>query len=344
MWFPRLNNVSFWLLPPSIVLFVVAGSVENGPGTGWTLVDRELLWGWPRGNKTLFDAGTNKNNSNDTRLNDDEKFKLWFVGLTDGDGCFSVVKSGGTYRLQFSISQSFYNIRILYYIKRKLGYGNVSKYQAKQIADFRISDRKVLNQVIFPIFDKYFLLTSKYFSYLRFKKAYSVLENKSLTTEQKNKEIENILSDKLPSDYISPAISHLSETSSYKEIRSTISVFWLAGFTEAEGNFGIFSDRGRFNIEFTLVQKLDKLLLELIKRCLHVPSKIITDKRNHHILKTKNSRAIENIIDVFSGKFKGMKSLEFKLWSKANSYKNKDPNKVAKIRNIILKLREKDTV
>jgi cytochrome c oxidase subunit 1 len=37
MAFPRLNNISFWLLIPSITLFILAGNIENGVGTGWTL-------------------------------------------------------------------------------------------------------------------------------------------------------------------------------------------------------------------------------------------------------------------------------------------------------------------
>jgi len=37
MAFPRLNNISFWLLIPSIALFLFAGMIENGVGTGWTL-------------------------------------------------------------------------------------------------------------------------------------------------------------------------------------------------------------------------------------------------------------------------------------------------------------------
>jgi len=37
MAFPRLNNISFWLLIPSILLFILAGNIENGVGTGWTL-------------------------------------------------------------------------------------------------------------------------------------------------------------------------------------------------------------------------------------------------------------------------------------------------------------------
>jgi cytochrome c oxidase subunit 1 len=37
MAFPRLNNISYLTLIPSIVLFLFAGGIENGVGTGWTL-------------------------------------------------------------------------------------------------------------------------------------------------------------------------------------------------------------------------------------------------------------------------------------------------------------------
>ena len=36
MAFPRLNNLSFWILIPSILLLVLSGVIDNGPGTGWT--------------------------------------------------------------------------------------------------------------------------------------------------------------------------------------------------------------------------------------------------------------------------------------------------------------------
>jgi cytochrome c oxidase subunit 1 len=37
MAFPRLNNISLWLLFPSLILFLFAGVIENGVGTGWTI-------------------------------------------------------------------------------------------------------------------------------------------------------------------------------------------------------------------------------------------------------------------------------------------------------------------
>jgi hypothetical protein len=142
--------------------------------------------------------------------------------MTDGKGCFSVVKSGDTYRLQYSISQPFYNLRVLYYIKKQLGYGRVLKHEAKQVAHFSISDIKVLSEIIFPIFERYPLLSSKHFSYLRFKEAWHILEDKSLTIEQINEAIKILLIVQLPNDYVSPAISHFNEKSSYEDIKSVI--------------------------------------------------------------------------------------------------------------------------
>ena len=292
--------------------------------------------------RLLSTNNTNRTNNKNSQYPDE--FCNWFGGFTDGDGSFSIVKSGGSYRLHFGISQSFYNIRILYYIKSVLGYGSVTKYEREKTAQFRITDRKILAKVIFPIFDKYPLLTSKYFNYLKFKEVYGILERVDLTTKEKNILIENIKNKPLANDYVSPGISFLSINSTYETIISTISIYWLAGFIEAEGNFGIYPDRGRFNIEFTLVQKLDKFLLELIRKILHVSSKIKLNTINNsyiHVLNTKNSRTISNIINIFQGKFKGIKSLEFKLWSKANYYKNTDRIKVEKIHRIMAKLRKK---
>jgi hypothetical protein len=328
--------------------------VENGAGTGWTVKDKLSYYSNIILNKLYLMQGTSifnhsrkfntKNYSNNTSKSNNEKytkeFLQWLVGFTDGDGSFSIVKSGNSYRLNFSLGQSFYNLRLLYWIKSNLGYGSVTKHNAQKMAQLRITDRKVLNNIIFPIFDKYPLLTSKYFNYLNFKEAYNILERKDLSTLEKNKLILEIKNKALPNKYVSPGINHLSLSSKYFEIESSISIPWLAGFIEAEGNFGLFPDNNRFNIEFTLVQKLDGFLLELIKILLHIPNKVqYSEIRDIKILKTKNSRAVSNIIDLFQGKFKGMKSLEFKLWCRANYYKKSNPNKVAQIHKIFLKLR-----
>lgn len=339
-WFPRLNNISFWLLPPSLLLLIYSASLEGGAGTGWTLLEsKELLFGNLEAIKLYSMRENEKYKNLCNNFNEEEKFQMWLVGFTDGDGCFSIVKSGGTFRLQYSLSQSEYNLRLLYYVKKNLGYGSVSKSVKQSWGNFRITDRKVLNQIIFPIFDKYPLLTSKYFNYERFKKAYYILENKQLTTEMKNQMIEELRSQEIPTDYVSPAISHLNEESKYEDIIKVISVYWLTGFIEAEGSFGVYAYSDRTVIDFSIVQKLDKFLLLCIKRILHIPSNVNYNKaRNIYVLNTSNSRVIGDIIDIFKGKLCGMKSLEFKLWSAAHYYKDKNIEKVHKISKIFTRL------
>lgn len=79
-----------------------------------------------------------------------------------------------------------------------------------------------------------------------------------------------------------------------------ITDIWLSGFVEAKGCFGITQDRECFNIEFFLVKKLDRKLLELIRRILHIPGKVVKN-RNYNVLKTKNKRALYNIKGIFEG-------------------------------------------
>lgn len=280
-------------------------------------------------------------------LNPKTQWKQKLVGLTDSDDLypFTIEKKKGNFSLKYSISQPFYNIKLLYFIKKILGYGKVLKIETRNLAVFTIRDIKVLKEIIFPIFDNYSLLTRKYFSYLQFKEAFFILENKNLTHEQKNESIENLL--KRPIDNnnnISPIISHLNENSSSDSIKSVISKYWLTGFIEGKGNFNVFSEQIGFNVEFSIQIKKEKVLLHLIKRIFHIPNKVIIDQSGYYTLKTKQSRAISNIINAFSTqdcKFKGIKSLYFKLCNRAFYYKHRKIKKVAKIYLIIQKLHKK---
>jgi len=108
-------------------------------------------------------------------------FEQWLVGFTDGGGNFSITHQGNKWGLSYKLAQSRYNLRVLYYIKKQLGAGSVTKDNTK--GQFFIRDRKTIETIILPIFDKYPLLTSKYFYYLIFKKALYVLNNLSLTKQ-----------------------------------------------------------------------------------------------------------------------------------------------------------------
>jgi hypothetical protein len=72
------------------------------------------------------------------------------------------------------------------------------------MSTFSITDRDVIKKIIFPIFDKYPLLTSKYFDYIKFKEAYQIMINKSISREEKNNLLLALKNKKKPENYISP--------------------------------------------------------------------------------------------------------------------------------------------
>jgi LAGLIDADG endonuclease len=84
-----------------------------------------------------------------------------------------------------------------------LGVGQVSI--SGNMAEYRIRDLKSILQHIIPIFDKYPLLTSKYFNYDLFKQAALICSNPLLSKEKKDKLLTELQSKIRPEEYISPA-------------------------------------------------------------------------------------------------------------------------------------------
>jgi hypothetical protein len=95
-------------------------------------------------------------------------------------------------------------MRALYFIKKQLGYGSIQTELESGNADFRIRDRNIIKKIIFPIFDKYPLLTSKQFNYLKLKKAYFIMTDDELSKDEKNDLLFKLKDEKIPQDYISP--------------------------------------------------------------------------------------------------------------------------------------------
>ena len=140
--------------------------------------------------------------SETTYKNSKKNFE-WLVGVTDGDGTFSISHHNNKWSLTFKLSQNTYNLKLLYFIKDQLGAGQIN-IEKTNMANFKIRDRLILKSKIFSIFDKYPLLTTKYFNYIKFKQAHSILLNNSLSTNEKNLLMTNIINLKPSVDYISP--------------------------------------------------------------------------------------------------------------------------------------------
>jgi hypothetical protein len=136
-----------------------------------------------------------------------ELFYQWLVGFTDGDGTFAIVSQNNKWSLTYKLSQNTYNLRILHFIKSNLKTGSIYIEKNGKHAHYRIRDLKTLESVIFPIFDKYSLLTTKQFNYIKFKEAHKILSNKTLSKLEKDSLINQIVLTKPRENYISPVWS-----------------------------------------------------------------------------------------------------------------------------------------
>jgi hypothetical protein len=270
----------------------------------------------PENNILLHNHSKSINRSNISSKK--SNFHQWLVGFVDGDGSFIITyQKSNTGKLKwslfFKISQSNYNLRVLYYIKKELGYGTVQLETKTNMADFRIRNKDIINKVIFPIFDKYPLLTSKYFEYSKFKKAYEILENNCLSIDVKNKLLLELKNDIRSNTYISPAWEKVNYSiKSTYDAKSIMSKYWLIGFTEAEGSFYIVKkSTTRLVHAFEITQKLDIIVLESIAHILGIS---VINKKTYNTVVTTNSRAIKNIIEYYKNSMKGMKALEYRIW------------------------------
>lgn len=286
-------------------------------------------------NITTNSSKTNNINLTKQTLNQNkELFYQWLVGFTDGDGTFSITHQNGKWSLAFKLSQHEYNTRLLYFIKSQLGVGSINKETKTKMVNYRIRDRNKLAEVIFPIFDKYLLLTSKYFNYLKFKEAYKILEDNNLTKAQQN-ELMLALVTKIPSDgYISPAWNIVNKiVTNTNEANKVMSKAWLIGFTEAEGSFYLVNkSKDRITHGFEITKKLDLIVLSAIGYILGIKT---SSKKTYHTVVTTNSRSIENIIKYYHNTMKGMKSFEFRVWARCYVKHKGDFSKLNEIRNKI---------
>lgn len=262
-------------------------------------------------------------------------FSNWLRGVTDGDKsfCFSINKNKNCiWNSTFKITQSTYNLRLLYYIKHNLKYGSVNTKTGKNMAEFTITDRKILLNLIVPLFTQYPLYSTKQFDFVKWVKALHILENTIYTTAEKNQLLTKLQNEVALQTYISPAWEN-----------NVPSQEWVYGFIEAENSFFIVNKEKSINRmvhSFGITQKLDKIILDFLQKMFHISSKILTIQTNVYKLETTNSRSILKIQKFFLNKLKGIQSLQYKIWARSFNYK-KNNEKLLKIQNQLQKLRNK---
>ncbi len=156
-------------------------------------------------------------------------FLEWFVGLTEGDGNFTVNNRGD---LQFVITQGTADIQVLTYIAEILSFGRVIK-QGAHTSRFVVNS-KAQAYLLVLLFNGNLVLPVKAKSFTPFLAAY------------------NLLASNPNAKYNLPTVKLISNS-----ILPTFTDSWLLGFVDAEGCFtcSFLSHSNAFRYRFLIAQK-----------------------------------------------------------------------------------------
>lgn len=259
--------------------------------------------------------------------------------------------------LGFKIALSSYNYRALATIKTQLGIGTIGFDSSSNQLQFCIRNRAHLSTHIFPIFDRFPMISAKHFDYLRVKEAYRVLENDLLDSNEKEAQLVQIYQSKKSQDpnNLPPVWEKALGKSRMKEFKQDqfsslrydeacklITPYWLSGFSEGNGSFYI-ACKDRHNQRFCHGYGIthSPFVLKAIRARLRIKQQIkhwVIQGSSFWSLDTTNNRVIQSISKLLCGKIRGMKAVEFRIWQSALNYKG-DSERLAKIQAQMKKLR-----
>lgn len=226
------------------------------------------------------------------------KFLEWFCGFTDGEGGFFISKitsqGRSAYSFNFRITLHIDDSLCLCNIRDTLGFGKVYEYKDRNNASFSVSTKEDIKKLI-TIFDSYPLQSTKLLNFLDFRKAFYIYNSSPNRTPEVIDEIAKISlgMNRKRTDFILPSFHQIQ-----------ITRYWLLGFTEAEGSFGVKQDKqaykGNLAFRYVLSQSdIDLALLEAIKVFLvNIPeaklSGLIQDKSVHINVSEKRKNHYKN--------------------------------------------------
>ena len=216
-------------------------------------------------------------------------FKLWFIGFTEGDGSFIKNKDGF---LEFKITQSSNDAQILFYIKKQLGFGTVRKQDLKSNTHcFRVRDKDNLYKLMCIFNGNMFLSTSKQ----KFK----------FWLDAYNKKYkDNII-------YINSIF------------KPSLNDTWLLGFTDAEGcftctineNLGTLLKTSLISIRYILSQKGNMEEMNYLANITNGKKHYLLSYEGYNVVVTKGK--LYNIVNYFKvNKLKTKKYIDYINWFK----------------------------
>nr|YP_009538400.1 putative LAGLIDADG homing endonuclease [Capsosiphon fulvescens]AWX64089.1 putative LAGLIDADG homing endonuclease [Capsosiphon fulvescens] len=235
----------------------------------------------------------------------DISFLQWFIGFVEGDGSFIVSKKNkNNKQLMFIINQK--DPKLMFKIKKKLGFGNVTNYEQDGQIYYRysVSSLKNITRLMH-------------------------LFNGNLILEKVNTRFQTWISQYNEQDFRSPIT--LLNQSPCLDLNSG----WLSGFIDADGGFyarlKIDSMRltWRLNMKFYITQKQEYKVLQVIKflfstdhqpliiNSSDVTKNIYNMKKDYYRLELTNAKHILNVINYLNiYPLQGNKNIIFKRWER----------------------------
>ena len=109
----------------------------------------------------------------------------------------------------------------------------------------------------------------------------------------------------------------------HKNVGPILSKSWIIGFIEAEGSFYLTQkDTNRLVHSFGISQKLDKPVLEEIKKILKLKEPVRWNREGFWRLDTSNGEDVKLVKGYFFKTMKSRKSLIYRIWARSFRHKN----------------------
>lgn len=247
-----------------------------------------------------------------------DEFSKWLCGFIDGEGNFQVFLDRHYLRVSFRIRLHIDDVAILHKIQAFLGVGRVTT--SGSYATFTIGNVDQLINVLFPLLDQYNLLTTKWLDYIDFKAATMYrFEFGSALYGEKLEWIKSIMA----------SMNSGRSQYDYAQIPSpVINPFWLLGFIEGEGTFGMknlvpYFQVGQHSRSMMVMQAVSSYIQSLPQSSLFTLSSkppVVTNTVNNRtsvsVLSISNIDALYDYLMFFllSMPFQTRKGIDFYYW------------------------------
>ncbi len=228
----------------------------------------------------------------DSKKDDNEYIKMFWVGLMDGDGSIQVNHWRYKYlqfRLIIKLSYILSNYNMLIKIAKVIG-GTV-RITGKGQYVIWVVDRKETIQEIIRIFETYPLLTSKKICQLEFLKTCLLKNSVDWYLANRNSKFINQVT--------------IIKSGPFGGFAKEINCFalpnyfngWISGFIEAEGCFSIRKDD---KLSFSIGQNDDIYLINAVKQFFGATNKVRSIKVNFYFLEIYKKEVLKKIINHFN--------------------------------------------